>query len=81
MLVHYDVEKPIKLFFDVSAYGLRACLTHLMPNGDVHAIAYASQRLIGPEKKTMHRSSMKNWLSFRGFAGSINICMGEILHY
>ena len=51
MLVHYDVKKPIKLFFDASAYRLRACLTHLMPNGDVRAIAYASRRLIGPEKK------------------------------
>jgi len=42
---------PIKLFFDASAYGLRARLTHLMPNGDVCAIAYASRRLIGLEKK------------------------------
>ena len=50
MLVHYDVKKPIKLFCDASAYGLGACLTLLMPNGDVRPIAYASQRLTGPEQ-------------------------------
>ena len=79
MLVHYDVKKPIKLFCDASAYGLGACLTLLMPNGDVRPIAYASQRLTGPEQNYMHRLNVKHWLSFWGSASSINICMGEIL--
>ena len=45
MLVHYDANNPIKLYCDASAYGLGACLSHVMPNGDVHPIAYASQKL------------------------------------
>ena len=50
MPVHYDVKRSIKIFCDASAYGLGACLTHLMLNSDVCPIAYASQRLTGPEQ-------------------------------
>jgi len=49
-LVHYDVKKPIKLFCDAAAYRLGVCLTHLMLNGDVRPIAYASRRLTRPEQ-------------------------------
>ena len=50
MLVHYDVKKPKKLFCDASAYGLGACLAHVMQNGDVRPITYASWKLTGPEQ-------------------------------
>ena len=50
MLVHYDVKKPIKLFCDALAYGLGACLAHVMQNGDVQSIAYASWKLTEPEQ-------------------------------
>ena len=50
MLIHYDVNKPLKLFSDASPYGLGACLVHVMPNGDERPIAYASHTLTKPEQ-------------------------------
>ena len=50
MLMHYDVNKPLKLFSDVSPYGLGACLVHVMPNGDERPIAYASRTLTKPKQ-------------------------------
>ena len=38
MLVHCDVKKPVKLYCDATAYGLGACLTHIMPNDHVRPI-------------------------------------------
>ena len=38
MLMHYDINKPLKLFSDASPYGLGACLVHVMPNGDERSI-------------------------------------------
>ena len=32
-LAHYDVNRPVKLFCDASAYGLGACLVHIMDDG------------------------------------------------
>ena len=29
-LVHYDVNKPIKLYCDASPHGVRACLMHIV---------------------------------------------------
>ena len=48
--MHYDVNKPLKLFSDASPYGLGACLVHVMPNGDERPIAYASRTLTKPEQ-------------------------------
>ena len=36
MLVHYNVNKPVKFFCDASPYELRVFLVHVMPNGDKH---------------------------------------------
>jgi len=43
MLVHYDINKPLKLFCDASPHGVGACLVHVMSNEDEHPIAYASR--------------------------------------
>ena len=49
-LAHYDVNKPIKFFCDASAYGLGACLVHLMEDGSQKPIAYASCTLSKSEQ-------------------------------
>ena len=50
MLVHYNVNKPLKVFSDASPYGLGACLVHVMLNGNERPIAYASRTLTKPEQ-------------------------------
>ena len=50
MLVHYDINKPLKLFCDASPKGLGACLVHVMPNGDERPVAYASRSLSSAEQ-------------------------------
>jgi len=50
LLVYYDIEKPIKLFCDASAYGVGACLAHVMPNGQERPVAYASRTLTAAER-------------------------------
>ena len=40
-LAHYDVNRPVKLFCDASAYGLGTCLVHIMDDGSQKPIAYA----------------------------------------
>ena len=49
-LAHYDVNRPIKLFCDASAYGLGACLVHIMEDGSQKPVAYASRTLSKPEQ-------------------------------
>lgn len=49
-LAHYDVNRPVKLFCDASAYGLDACLGHIMSDGNQKPIAYASCMLSKPER-------------------------------
>ena len=49
-LAHYDVKRQIKLYCDASAYGLGACLVHVMDDGSEKPVAYASQTLTKPEK-------------------------------
>jgi len=46
-LVHYDVEKPIKLFCDASAYGVGAYLAHVMAK---NVLYYASRTLTAAER-------------------------------
>ena len=48
-LAHYDVDRPVKLFSDASAYGLGTCLVHIMGEGSQKPIAYASHTLSKPE--------------------------------
>jgi len=50
MLVHYDVNKPLKLFCDASPHGLGACLVYVMPNGDERPVAYTSRTLSAAEQ-------------------------------
>ena len=49
-LAHYDVNRPVKLLCDASAYGLGACLVHVMSDGSQKPIAYASRTLSKPER-------------------------------
>ena len=50
MLAHYDVSKPLKLFYDASPNGLGAYLVHVMPNGEERPVAYASRSLSQAEQ-------------------------------
>lgn len=43
-LVHYDINKPIKVYCDASSVGVGACLMHLT-NGQERPVAYASRTL------------------------------------
>ncbi len=49
ILVHYDSLLPIRLAGDASSYGVGAVISHNMPNGDEHPIAFASRTLLPSE--------------------------------
>ena len=49
MLIHYDINEPLKLFCDASPYSVGTCLVHVMSNGDGHPITYASRALTSTE--------------------------------
>ena len=49
VLVHYDPPLPIQLAGDASQYGI-GVLSHAMPNGSKHPIAFASRTLHKAEK-------------------------------
>lgn len=40
-LAHYNVERTLKLYCDASAYGLGACLVHVMDDNSEKSVAYA----------------------------------------
>ena len=48
--VHYDLDLPLKLDCDASAYGVGAVLFHVFPNGVERPIAHASRTLTQAEK-------------------------------
>ena len=48
-LAHYDVTRKLKLYCDASAYGLGACLVHVMDDNSEKPVAYASRTLTKSE--------------------------------
>jgi len=50
VLVHYDPALPLILAGDASAYGIGAVISHTMPDGTEHPIAFAS-RSLSPSKR------------------------------
>ena len=48
-LAHYDVKRPLKLYCDALAYGVGACLVHVMDDNSQKPIAYASRTLTKAE--------------------------------
>lgn len=51
VLVHYDLNLPVTLACDASAYGMGAVIQHKMPSGEERPIAFASRTLSPAEKK------------------------------
>ena len=50
VLAHYDTTLPVSLASDASQYGVGAVISHLMPDGTEHPIAYGSRTLTKAEK-------------------------------
>ena len=50
VLVRYDVNLPLRLAYDASAYGVGAVISHVITNSDEKPIAYASRSLTKSEK-------------------------------
>ena len=50
VLVHYDVQLPIKLACNASAYGIGAVISHVMPDSSERAVAYGSRSLSKSEQ-------------------------------
>ena len=49
-LTHYDVSKPLKLFYCISTSGLDASLIHLVPDMSKLLVVYASCTIATPEQ-------------------------------
>ena len=54
VLVHFDLQIPLIMAGDVSAYGLGAGISHQMPDGTVRPIAFASRTLSPAERNYWH---------------------------
>ena len=50
VLIHYNPSLPISLAGNASAYGLRAVISHSLPDGTERPIAFASQTLSSSER-------------------------------
>ena len=50
VLVHYDVNLPLKLACDASSYGLEVIISHIMPDNSERPIAYPSRSLSKAER-------------------------------
>ena len=51
VFAHYNLDYPINLVGDASAYGLDAVISHMLPNGNERPIAYASHTFSPVEYK------------------------------
>ncbi len=49
VLLHYDPALPVSLATDASAYGVGAVISHTLPDGTEHPIAFASCTLTSSE--------------------------------
>ena len=49
VLVHYDSTLPVVMAGDASAYGVGAVISHIMPDGRDHPIAFALRTLSSSE--------------------------------
>lgn len=50
VLVHYSLHVPVKVSCDASPTGLGAVLAHVLPDGSVRPIAFASRTLTRAER-------------------------------
>ena len=50
LLVHYEIDRELRLACDASSYGLGAVISHVMDNGEERPIAYASRSLKPSER-------------------------------
>ena len=50
ILVHYDPKLPMRLAGDASNYGVGAVLSHILPDGTEHPVAFASRTLKPSER-------------------------------
>ena len=54
ILAHFDDSKPIIMACDASPFGVGAILSHILPDGSEHPVAYASGSLSPAERNYSH---------------------------